>query len=141
MHLTREPIAAAALAAEVAAPGAGAIVTFEGTVRQERRGDGVALDALDYSAYEEMAAEQLETLCRTARQRFDILAAHCIHRLGRIEVGAVSVAVAVAAAHRVAAFDACRWIIDELKRDAPIWKKDLWADGRADWTAPNAESP
>ncbi|MFO0972281.1 MAG: molybdenum cofactor biosynthesis protein MoaE [Phycisphaerae bacterium] len=137
-RLTRAPISAAALAAPLVVPAGGAIVTFEGVVRGERRGDGVSLAALDYSAYEAMAEEMLARLAEEARRRFDVLAAACVHRLGRLEVGAVSVAVAVSAGHRGPAFDACRWLIDALKRDAPIWKRDCWADGGESWSPPNA---
>src|SRR5215470_13061280 len=132
--LTREPISAASLADSLRRDDAGAIATFEGTVRADRR-DGVAVVALDYSAHEELALDQMKLLHERARKQFAILDARIAHRLGRLKLGEVSVAIAVAAGHRAAAFDACRWLIDTLKVDVPIWKKDIWADGREAWAA------
>jgi len=137
--LTREPISAASLADSLRRDDAGAITTFEGTVRADRRGDGVALVALDYSAHEQMALEQMQLLRDRALKQFAILDAVIAHRLGRLKLGEVSVAIAVGASHRAAAFDACRWLIDTLKVDVPIWKKDIWADGREAWAASERE--
>jgi len=133
--LTREPISARALADAIRDGDAGAIATFEGTVRAERRDDGVELAALDYSAHEPMAVEQMNQLRERAQKQFEISHVAIAHRLGRLGIGEVSVAVAVAAPHRASAFEACRWIIDTLKVDVPIWKRDLWADGREEWTS------
>lgn len=132
--LTRDVISAAALADRLPRERVGAVATFEGVVRGERRADGVALAALDYHAYDEMAVEQMSLLCDQARRDFAIIDAAVAHRLGTMKVGEVSVAIAVVAAHRDAAFDACRWLIDAIKVDVPIWKKDVWADGRSEWT-------
>ncbi len=133
-----QPISAAALADGLRGDDRGALATFEGTVRAERREDGVELSALEYVAHEEMAVEQMALLRERALKSFDIRDAALGHRLGRLSLGTVSVAVAVAAAHRAAAFDACRWLIDELKADVPIWKKECWADGRSEWSAPTS---
>jgi len=108
-------------------------------VRAEQRGDGAALVALEYSAHEPMAIEQLALLRERAMKEFAVQDAAVAHRLGRLALGEVSVAVAVAAGHRAAAFDACRWLIDTLKVDVPIWKKDIWADGRENWTPTGPE--
>ncbi len=132
--LTREIISADRLADLIRSKDSGAIATFEGTVRSERRSDGVELIALDYSAHEAMAIEQLGLLRERALERFEIKDAAIAHRLGRLALGDVSVAIAVAAGHRGATFDACRWLIETLKADVPIWKKDIWADGREEWT-------
>jgi molybdopterin synthase catalytic subunit len=111
----------------------GAALVFEGVVRNQTRGRKTLY--LDYEAYEEMALEQMESLAVQAMSLFQIRDVAIIHRLGRLEIGETSVLVAVASAHRAAAFDACRWLIDTLKRTVPIWKKEhfedgaVWADG------------
>ncbi len=139
INLTLAVISAAELARAIRSDEAGAIATFEGTVRAEKRGDGTALVALEYSAHEPMAIEQLASLRDRALKEFAVQDVAVGHRLGRLAMGEVSVAVAVAAGHRAAAFDACRWLIDTLKVDVPIWKKDIWADGREDWTPTGPE--
>jgi MoaE-MoaD fusion protein len=111
----------------------GAALVFEGVVRNQTRGRKTLY--LDYEAYEEMALQQMESLAGQALQQFQIRDVAILHRLGRLEIGETSVLIAVASAHRAAAFDACRWLIDTLKRTVPIWKKEhfedgaVWADG------------
>ena len=111
----------------------GAALVFEGVVRNQTRGRKTVY--LDYEAYEGMALEQMEALAIQAVQHFPIRDVAIVHRLGRLEIGETSVLIAVASAHRAAAFDACRWLIDTLKRTVPIWKKEhfedgaVWADG------------
>lgn len=111
----------------------GAVLVFEGVVRNQTRGRTTLY--LDYEAYEEMALEQMESLAGQALQKFQIRDVAIVHRLGRLEIGETSVMIAVLSAHRAAAFDACRWLIDTLKRTVPIWKKEhfedgvVWADG------------
>jgi len=111
----------------------GAALVFEGVVRNQTRGRKTLY--LDYEAYEEMALQQMESLAGQALQQFQIRDVAIVHRLGRLEIGETSVLIAVASAHRSAAFDACRWLIDTLKRTVPIWKKEhfedgvVWADG------------
>ena len=111
----------------------GAVLVFEGVVRNQTRGRKTVY--LDYEAYEEMALEQMESLAGQALRQFQIRDVAIVHRLGRLEIGEASVLIAVASAHRAAAFDACRWLIDTLKRTVPIWKKEhfedgaVWADG------------
>ena len=106
---------------------------FDGIVRNNTRGRRTLY--LDYEAYEDMALKQMEVLIEQARADFDIRDAVIVHRLGRLEIGETSVLVVVVSAHRAAAFDACRWLIDTLKRTVPIWKKEhfedgaVWADG------------
>lgn len=136
IFLTRDPISARSLADAIRSDASGAIATFEGTVRSERRDDGVELTALEYTSHEPMAMEQMNLLRDRAHRQFEISRVAIAHRIGRLAIGDVSVAIAVAAAHRASAFEACRWIIDTLKVDVPIWKKDVWADGREEWTAP-----
>ncbi len=105
----------------------GATLIFEGIVRNQTRGRKTLY--LDYEAYEEMALEQMESLAEQALQQFQIRDVALVHRLGRLEIGETSVLIAVASAHRAAAFDACRWLIDTLKRTVPIWKKEYFEDG------------
>ncbi len=105
----------------------GAALVFEGVVRNQTRGRNTLY--LDYEAYEEMALAQMESLAAQAVQQFQIRDVAIVHRLGRLEIGETSVLIAVASAHRAAAFDACRWLIDTLKRTVPIWKKEYFADG------------
>ena len=111
----------------------GAALVFEGVVRNQTRGRKTLY--LDYEAYEEMALQQMDLLANQALQQFQIRDVAIVHRLGRLEIGETSVLIAVASAHRAAAFDASRWLIDTLKRTVPIWKKEhfedgaVWADG------------
>jgi molybdopterin synthase catalytic subunit len=111
----------------------GAALVFEGIVRNQTRGRKTLY--LDYEAYEPMALEQLEALAREALGNYKIRDVAIVHRLGRLQIGETSVLIAVASAHRSAAFEACRWLIDTLKRKVPIWKKEhfedgaIWADG------------
>ncbi len=111
----------------------GAVVIFEGVVRNQTRGRKTLY--LEYEAYEEMALPQIESLAMQALRQFQIRDLAIVHRLGRLEIGEISVLIAVVSAHRAAAFEACRWLIDTLKRTVPIWKKEYfeggaaWADG------------
>ncbi|MHB1960112.1 MAG: molybdenum cofactor biosynthesis protein [Acidobacteriaceae bacterium] len=133
IRLQREPIDAGALVAAVKEGEAGAVAVFDGIVRNNTRGRRTLY--LDYESYEAMALGQMQALARDARQRFGVRRIALVHRLGRLQVGETSVLIAVASAHRAQAFDACRWIIDTLKKTVPIWKKEwfedgaVWADG------------
>jgi molybdopterin converting factor subunit 1 len=108
-------------------PEDGAIAMFDGLVRNNSRGRKTLY--LEYEAYEQMALKQMEELISEALKRFPARDARIVHRLGRIEIGESSVFIAVASAHRAAAFDACRWLIDTLKKTVPIWKKEYFEDG------------
>ncbi|MBV8207766.1 MAG: molybdenum cofactor biosynthesis protein MoaE [Acidobacteria bacterium] len=131
--LTGDRLSPNALVQALAQPEDGAVVVFEGVVRNHSRQRQTFF--LEYEAYEAMAAAGLQLLVEQAREKFPIRDAAVHHRLGRIEIGETSVVIAVFSAHRAAAFDACRWIIDTLKRTVPIWKKEhfedgaVWADG------------
>jgi MoaE-MoaD fusion protein len=105
----------------------GAALVFEGIVRNQTHGRKTIY--LDYEAYESMADKELEALATEALRRFQIRDVALVHRLGRLQIGETSVLVAVASAHRAAAFEACRWLIDTLKRTIPIWKKEYFEDG------------
>ena len=133
IRLQREPIDAGSLVAGVKEGEAGAVVVFDGIVRNNTRGRRTLY--LDYDAYEDMALSQMQGLAHEAQQRFGVRRLALVHRLGRLQVGETSVLIVVASAHRAQAFDACRWIIDTLKKTVPIWKKEwfedgaVWADG------------
>jgi len=129
--LTRERIDDAALTAAAARPDRGAIVTFLGTTRDHHEGRRVL--RLEYEAYEPMALEALAAIERRALERFEVAACTIVHRLGEVPAAEASVVVVVAAAHRGPAFDACRWAMDELKRSVPIWKKEHFEGGGAEW--------
>ncbi|MEO6435601.1 MAG: molybdenum cofactor biosynthesis protein MoaE [Tepidisphaeraceae bacterium] len=130
------PIDVARATAWVPDPSAGGIATFLGTTRSETHADGRELVALDYEAYIEMALTQLRDLAVEARQKWPIAKLAIVHRTGRVEIGQASVVIAVSCPHRGQAFDACRWIIDTLKKDVAIWKKEIWADGSGSWVHP-----
>jgi MoaE-MoaD fusion protein len=125
--IVREKIRTADVLGALKHPEDGAAVVFEGIVRDNTRGRRTLY--LDYEAYEEMALKQLEGLAGQALARFQVRDVAIVHRLGRLEIGETSVLIAVASAHRGAAFDACRWLIDTLKRTVPIWKKEYFEDG------------
>jgi molybdopterin synthase catalytic subunit len=143
--IVREKIDTTAALGRVKQPADGAAVIFEGVVRDNTRGRRTLY--LDYEAYEEMALKQMDQLAEQSLREFSIRDVAVVHRLGRLEIGETSVLIVVASAHRAAAFDACRWLIDILKRTVPIWKKEyfedgaVWADGESFPAAvPRAES-
>lgn len=131
--IVREPIDMQRTLSDLKHGDDGAALVFEGMVRNQTRGRKTLY--LDYEAYVEMALEQLESLASQALQRFQIRDVALVHRIGRLNIGETSVLIVVVSAHRTAAFEACRWLIDTLKRTVPIWKKEyfddgaVWADG------------
>jgi molybdopterin synthase catalytic subunit len=125
--LSGEPLSLERAAAEVASDGAGAIATFVGTTRARSRGRDVI--RLEYEAYEGMAEAEMERIAGVLRDRHDVIDVAIHHRVGPVEVGETSVVIAVSAAHRAAAFDACREAIDTLKQTVPLWKKELYVGG------------
>jgi molybdopterin synthase catalytic subunit len=127
ISLTRERIDAEKLVAEAKRGEDGAVVVFDGIVRNNTRGRRTL--RLDYEAYEEMALKQMNGLAEQAREKFGVRHVTIAHRLGRLEIGETSVLIVVASAHRGAAFEACRWVIDTLKKTVPIWKKETFVDG------------
>ena len=130
-ELVGGPIDVPRLVSEAFRPDCGAIALFLGTTRDHHRGRRVV--RLAYEAYPPMALAALERIEREARARYEIAASRIVHRLGEVPLAEPSVAVVVAAAHRGPAFDACRWAMDELKRSVPIWKKEFFAEGGAEW--------
>jgi MoaE-MoaD fusion protein len=131
--IVRQRIDSLAVLDKLRQPADGAAVLFEGVVRDNTRGRRTLF--LNYEAYEAMALKQMDALAEQALQKFPVRDVALVHRLGRLEIGETSVLIVVASAHRAAAFDACRWLIDTLKRTVPIWKKEhfedgaVWADG------------
>jgi len=125
--LTRDVIESERLIASAKREEDGAVVVFDGIVRNHTRNRQTLY--LDYEAYEEMAVRQMDALSREAISRYGVRQVTLVHRLGRLNVGETSVLVVVASAHRGAAFDACRWIIDTLKKTVPIWKRETFVDG------------
>jgi molybdopterin synthase catalytic subunit len=130
------PLPVAEAIAFVTDPAAGGIATFLGTTRRQTEADGKRLIALDYEAYTEMAAAQLQKLAAEARQKWPVVKLVILHRTGRVALGEPSVLIAVSTPHRADAFAACRWLIDTLKSSAAIWKKEIWSDGAATWVHP-----
>ena len=122
-------------------PELGGIVTFEGATRREVDPGHGALVRLEYEAYEGMARRQLEHLARQVKERWSAGRVAIVHRLGAVPPGEVSVMIAVACGHRAESFAACRWLIDTLKKDVPIWKRDVFVDGHARWVEPEYRSP
>ena len=120
-----------ALLAEVAATSNGATVLFTGTVRE--LSDGRAVSGIDYDAYEEMAGEELARIVRESSERFDTTHVVAEHRVGSLALGEVSVAIAVGHPRRAGAFDAARYVIEEIKLRLPVWKQELFTDGTREW--------
>ncbi len=125
--IVREKIDLQPVLDRIKQPADGATVVFEGVVRDHTRGRRTLY--LDYEAYEAMALRQMAGLIEAALRQFPVRDAAIVHRLGRLQIGETSVLIVVASAHRAAAFDACRWLIDTLKRTVPVWKKEYFEDG------------
>jgi molybdopterin synthase catalytic subunit len=132
--LVTHPLDASALLREVGGPGHGATAVFVGTVRSTN--DGRDVKAIEYTAYEEMAQREMAGILDEAGQRYSGVILVAEHRLGLLEVGDASIAIAAAHAHRGAALDALRYAIDEIKHRVPVWKRELYADGSQSWVDP-----
>jgi molybdopterin synthase catalytic subunit len=135
-ELTTDPVSVESVARRIISSDCGATVTLDGYVRQFTKGRETLY--LIYEAYEEMALKEMKKLIDAAREEFEISHAGIVHRLGRLDIGETSVVISVAAPHRKAAFEACEWLIRELKRTVPIWKKEVYADGEH-WVEGEAE--
>ena len=133
-YLTKDPISVGALLAEVAAPQCGGTCLFLGTVRDAPQDGGVT--GIEYTAYEAMAVAEFDRLLAEVRRRWPDARLAVRHRLGLVPTEEASIAIAAAAPHRAAAFEACRYVIEEVKKRLPIWKKELRADGTALWVDP-----
>lgn len=132
-ELTTDPIDITSVARRVIPPACGATVTLDGYARRytrDKENDEIRETLyLEYEAYETMALKEMEKLVERAKTEFDISNVGIVHRTGKLEIGETSVVISVAAPHRKAAFAACEWLIRELKRTVPIWKKEVYADG------------
>jgi molybdopterin synthase catalytic subunit len=134
IEITDAPIDHAALTERVRSHQAGAVCTFLGTVREMTAGRQTL--SLAYEAYPEMATKKMAELEEEARSRWPIIELALVHRVGHLDLGEISVVVAVSCPHRDQAFEACRWLIDTLKEVVPIWKQERWADGTEEWVHP-----
>ncbi len=143
--IVREEINIRDIKEDLEDPEDGAAILFEGVVRNNTRGRRTLF--LDYEAYEPMALNEMEKLAQAALEHFKIRDVCMVHRLGRLRIGETSVAIGVGSPHRAAAFEACRWLIDTLKKTVPIWKKEyfedgaVWADGEPFPQHPAAANP
>ena len=133
-RLSDVPFDTATLRAELLDARVGAYASFEGWIRDHN--DGRNVHGLHYEAYAALAETEGNRIVDEALSRFDIIDAHCVHRIGDLVVGELAVWVGAVAAHRGPAFDACRFIIDEVKSRVPIWKHERYADGTTDWLHP-----
>jgi len=131
--ISREPVDLPRLLAAVESPEIGGIATFTGLVRNHHQGRGV--EGLEYSAYEPMAEQELRAILSEAEARWAVKLA-ATHRIGALSIGDVAVAIAAAGAHRGEAFEACRYVIEEVKRRVPIWKRERYVDGTEAWVEP-----
>ena len=131
IEISASPIDTAALQQSLIDPAAGGYCAFEGWVRNENEGHTV--ERLEYEAYAPLAVAEGEKVLAEAQERFGILGARCVHRVGMLELGECAVWIGVASQHRDEAFKACRYIIDEIKVRLPIWKKEHYTDGHSGW--------
>jgi molybdopterin synthase catalytic subunit len=138
IEITDTSIDHAALTERVRSHQAGAVCTFLGTVREMTAGRKTL--SLDYEAYPEMAGKKMAELEGQARSRWPVIELAIVHRVGHLDLGEISVVVAVSCPHRDQAFEACRWLIDTLKEVVPIWKQERWADGTEEWVHPGLGS-
>ena len=137
IQLTQDPIDTQSVLESIQSTQAGAVVLFLGTTREWTGGRKTLW--LDYECYEEMAVRQLELLEQQAREKWTLEHCTIVHRLGRVDLGEASVAVAVSTKHRSESFEAGQWLIDQLKEVVPIWKQEHWDDGTTEWVHPGAE--
>ena len=134
-RITRGPIDTLAVLERVGGPEDGAVILFLGTVRNHA--DGRSVDHLEYDAYAEMAQEALQSLVQEAAEDLGTERIAVVHRIGRLEIGEASVAIAVSSPHRADAYRVSRWIIEEIKVRLPIWKKEGYVDGKQEWVKGN----
>ena len=134
--ITTDIITGAEVREAVEGPDAGAVVLFFGTVRNNT--DGRPVNCLEYEAYPPMAEKKMSEIAQEISDKWGLNRVAMVHRVGRLEIGEVSVAVAVASPHRKDGFEACKYAMDRLKQIVPIWKREIWADGEAEWVKPDA---
>ena len=134
--ITSEVITEAEVREVVKSPESGAIVLFLGTVRNNT--DGRSVNYLEYEAYAPMAERKMAQIGKEISEKWGIRRVAIVHRVGKLEIGEVSVAVGVASPHRKDGFEACKYAMDRLKQIVPIWKREVWTDGKAEWVKPDA---
>lgn len=135
--ITTEVITGTEVREAVEGPDAGAVVVFLGTVRNNT--DGRPVTRLEYEAYPPMAEKKMAEIAQEIAQKWgDTLRVAMAHRTGKLEIGEVSVAVAIASPHRKDGFEACQYAMNRLKQIVPIWKREVWTDGEAEWVKPDA---
>ena len=134
--ITSEVITEAEVREVVESPESGAIVLFLGTVRNNT--DGRSVKHLEYEAYAPMAERKMAQIGEEISEKWGIRRVAIVHRVGTLEIGEVSVAVGVASPHRKDGFEACKYAMDRLKQIVPIWKREVWTDGKAEWVKPDA---
>ncbi len=137
--LSSTPLDVAALRAAMADQRAGGFVSFEGWVRDQN--DGRTVQRLDYEAFAPLAEKEGARIIEQTRRNFAVFDIRCVHRIGSLQLGDLAVWVGVSAQHRGAAFDACRFVIDEVKSRVPIWKMEFYADGDTGWVNAGTGSP
>lgn len=130
-RVTRDPLDGAALLRDALTPADGAALLFVGVVREQNEGRPIA--RLEYEAYAPMAEAKLREICEEARARWPVGRVAAVHRVGCLEIGDASVAIAVASPHRAEAYEASRYVVEELKRRVPIWKREGYVDGASEW--------
>ncbi|MFC7336950.1 molybdenum cofactor biosynthesis protein MoaE [Haloferula chungangensis] len=130
-QISAAPLDPSAIREQVLDPASGGFASFEGWVRNHHQGR--AVERLEYEAYPLLAEKEGRRIIEEAHEKFEIVHAACVHRTGSVEIGGLAVVVSVSAHHRDAAFDACRYIIDEVKARVPVWKKEYFADGSSGW--------
>ena len=138
VQITRDPIDYDAVTERVRSNEAGAVVSFLGTVRQFT--DGRETASLDYEAYPEMAERKMRELEQEARTRWPIIKSAIVHRVGHLQLGEVSVAIAVSCPHRTQAFEACQFLMEKIKESVPIWKCENWTSGESEWLHPGLDT-
>ena len=139
IEITSTQIDTSAVLASVHSTQAGAAVLFVGSTRQFT--DGRETLKLDYECYEALAIKKMTEILEQAKTKWKIEACSIVHRVGTVELGEASIAVAVSSPHRADSFEAGRWLVDTLKTEVPIWKRDYWADGSSEWIHPDGATP
>lgn len=134
--ISDSPIDVASLRRDLESGGAGAIICFEGRVRDHN--DGRAVEGLSYQAYAELAESEGRRIVEEARTGFEVERVVCVHRVGNLALGEIAVWTGVSARHRAAAFDACRYVIDQVKLRVPIWKREHYVEGESAWLHPES---
>ena len=138
IDIVNDKIDEAALLEQVKSVSCGAVILFAGTTR--RQTNGRLTDTLHYEAYGDMARSELGRIREAAMNQFGLEKCAIVHRVGEVPLGETSIVVVVSSAHRKQAFEGAAWIMDEVKRDVPIWKQEVWADGEKEWVHPGTES-